>query len=195
MTVLTSPPCTPEEYLRMERNASLKSEYINGQIYAMAGASRRHNLITFNLAMELGPQLTGQDCEAYLNDMRVKVSPTTYTYPDVVAVCGEPRFEDNEVDTLLNPQVIIEVLSPSTEARDRGVKFAQYRRIASLTDYVLIDQDRVGVEHYKREGDRWMLNEIMDLQGNLQLESISCRLSLQGIYNKIRFAEYGDDTG
>ena len=189
MAVLTSPPCTPEEYLMREREASLKSEYLNGQIFAMAGASRRHNLITFNLAMELGPQLMGRDCEAYMNDMRVRVSPTTYTYPDVVAGCGKPLFEDNQFDTLLNPHVIIEVMSPSTETKDRGVKFDQYLKVASLTDYILIAQEKVSLEHYKREGERWILNKLTDPQGSLQLESIGCTLALPGIYNKIQFID------
>src|SRR5206468_6291774 len=120
------------------------SEYINGQIYAMSGASREHNLIVVNLIRELSSQLRGRPCEVYASDMRVKVRPTgMYTYPDVVAVCGEPRFEDEQVDTLVNPAVIVEVLSPSTEAYDRGQKFAHYRKLESLTEYVLVAQNEV----------------------------------------------------
>src|SRR2546423_7792204 len=112
---------TPEQYLALEREAEYKSEYINGQIYAMSGASREHNLIAVNIVSELHALLRGQPCEAYMSDMRVKVSQTgMYTYPDVVAVCGGPRFEDEHGDTLINPTVIVEVLSPSTEAYDRG---------------------------------------------------------------------------
>jgi Uma2 family endonuclease len=184
---------TPDEYLALERKAEYKSEYINGQIYAMSGASREHNLIAFNLARELGTQLRGRQCEAYISDMRVKVSPTgIYTYPDVSAVCGEPIFDDVQRDTLTNPSVIIEVLSPSTEAYDRGLKFAHYRRLTSLTDYVLVAQDRLSVEHYVRQsdtGDQWVLTEISDVNGILRLTSISCDLPLQAIYEKVEIPE------
>src|SRR5919198_4874617 len=124
---LIPPDYTPEEYLALERAARHKSEYVNGRIYALAGASRAHNLIVVNVSAELRAQLRGRPCETYASDMRVKVSQTgLYTYPDVVVVCGEPRFEDAQVDTLLNPTVIIEVLSESTESYDRGEKFAHY---------------------------------------------------------------------
>ncbi len=133
MPPLALPYVTPADYLAAERKSALKSEYINGHVYAMAGASRVHNLIALNTASELRAQLRGRPCEAYVNDMRVKVERTgMYTYPDVIALCEEPRFEDENVDTLLNPTVIIEVLSPSTERYDRGEKFAHYRRLESL---------------------------------------------------------------
>jgi Uma2 family endonuclease len=133
---------TAAEYLEIERKAEIKSEYIAGRTYAMSGASRQHNLITANTLSEIHPQLRGRNCEAFVSDMRVKVSPTgMYTYPDDVAVCGEARFEDSHMDTLLNPTVIVEVLSGSTEAYDRGEKFAHYRRLESLREYVLVAQD------------------------------------------------------
>src|SRR5580765_534258 len=136
MSTLAKEYYTPEQYLALEREAEYKSEYINGQIYAMLGASREHIVIAVNLVSELRTQFRGRPCEVYNSDMRVKVNPTgMYTYPDVTATCGEPVFDDKQRNTLTNPNVIIEVLSPSTEVYDRGVKFAHYRRLRSLTDY------------------------------------------------------------
>jgi Uma2 family endonuclease len=186
----TQSDLTPEAYLALERKAKTKSEYFNGQIYAMSGASRAHNLIGGNIFGGLHAQLRERDCEVYTNDMRVKVSPTgLYTYPDVVVVCDEPRFEDDVFDTLLNPIVLIEVLSPSTEAYDRGEKFAHYRQIASLQEYVLVSQDRISVEHYLRQGTQWLLTEFCGLQEVLSLISIRCELHLSDIYRRITFSE------
>lgn len=177
---------TPEEYLALERKATYKSEYLNGQIFAMVGASRAHNLIASNVSREISLQLKGRPCEVYVSDMRVKVSLTgLYTYPDVVAVCGEPQFDDAERDTLLNPTIIIEVLSPSTEAYDRGEKFAHYRRLESLQEYALITQDRIRVEHFIRQGDQWVLSEMSDLNNTLHLGSIGCDIALREIYDKV----------
>ena len=149
MPAMPKPLLTPEEYLARERRAETKSEYLRGEVFAMAGASRAHNLIASNAAGELRQQLRDRPCEVYPSDMRVKVSPSgLYTYPDVTVVCGEPQFEDAEVDTLLNPKVLVEVLSPSTADYDRGGKFTHYRRLPSLQEYVLISQDRPLVEHY-----------------------------------------------
>ena len=179
---------TPEEYLVQERKAGTKSEYLNGQIYAMAGASREHNLITINISSGFHVQLADQPCETYVNDMRLKISPTgLYTYPDVVVVCDEPRFEDTDLDTLLNPIVLVEVLSPSTEAYDRGEKFAHYRQLESLQEYLLVAQDRARVEHYLRQGVQWLLTEFSNLDDILYFTSISCTLSLREIYAKIIF--------
>lgn len=188
MPSLAQPRSTPEHYLVLERRATERSEYVNGHIFAMAGASRQHNLITGNVFGELRAQLRGRPCEAYINDMRVKVSATgLYTYPDVAALCGEPHFEDTHVDTLLNPSVIVEVLSNSTEAYDRGEKFAHYRRLESLTDYVLIAQDKIRVEQYVRQGDQWVLSEISDLGGVVRLSAIGCEVALRDIYDKVEF--------
>ena len=177
---------TSEEYLKLERKALDKSEYYQGEIFAMTGASRKHNLISGNVIRELGNQLKGRPCEVYPSDMRVRVRPTgLYTYPDVSVVCGEPLFDDSRGDTLLNPTVLIEVLSPSTEAYDRGEKFAQYRRLDSLQDYVLIAQDTVRVEHYRRRGELWVLSEMNDLDDELQLKSIDCTVPLREIYDKV----------
>ncbi|HEX9987422.1 MAG TPA: Uma2 family endonuclease [Chloroflexia bacterium] len=182
---------SPEEYLALERKAEYKSEYFNGQILAMSGASREHNLISGNIFGEIHSQLRGKPCEVYIGDMRVKVNPAgMYTYPNVVAVCEEGRFEDEQVDTLTNPTVVVEVLSPSTEAYDRGVKFAHYRKLASLQEYVLVAQDKVSIEHFARHSGpvgQWVLTEMDDLDGTLHLASIGCDLALRDIYDRVEF--------
>lgn len=186
MTAVAKNLYTPEQYLTLERTAPYKSEYINGEIFAMAGAGRTHNLISFNIATALGNQLKGRACEAYVSDMRVKVDNTgLYTYPDVVVACGEIQFEDQHLDTLLNPAVIVKVLSPSTESYDRGEKFAHYRRLASLQEYVLVTQEPMRVEHYLRHGAQWMLTEYDDANAVLHLVTIDCRLVLRDIYDKV----------
>jgi Uma2 family endonuclease len=132
---------TREEYLALERKSPIKHEYHDGEMFAMAGVSRAHSLIAGNLFRVVSTQLVDRPCEVHINDIRVLVSPTgLYTYPDIVTVCGEARFEDSEVDTLLNPNAIVEVLSASTEAYDRGKKFAHYRRLESLQEYVMVAQ-------------------------------------------------------
>jgi len=179
---------TPQQYLALERRADFKSEYCNGFITAMSGASREHNLIALNLGGEIRSQLKNRPCEVYGSDMRVLVSTTgLYTYPDVVAVCGKPLFEDSEVDTLLNPTLIVEVLSPSTESYDRGRKFGHYRRLESLREYVVVAQDQVLVERYTRQGEEWMLTHLTDLDASLRLASIGCEVSLREIYAKVEF--------
>ncbi len=179
---------TPEDYLIMEREAEFKSEYRNGQIVAMPGASRQHNLISVNISSRLHLQLLDRGCEVYANDMRVKVSNTgLYTYPGVVVVCDEPQFEDNHVDTLLNPTVIVEVLSPSTETYDRNDKFSSYQTLDSLQEYILVSQKEVGVEQYVRQNGTWILREFRSLEDVLQLASIECSLALRAIYAKVNF--------
>ena len=181
---------TPEEYLARERKALTKSEYRNGQVHAMPGASRAHNLITVHISGELYIQLRERSCEVYPSDMRVKVSAAgLYTYPDVIVVCDEPRFEDTHFDTLLNPTVLIEVLSPSTAAYDRGEKFASYQKLDSLCEYVLVSQDSVRIEHYLRQGQEWDLTEFHSLVDVCQLPSIGCELSLKAIYAKVQFSQ------
>ena len=187
------PHYTPEEYLALERKADCKSEYVNGQVIAMAGASRIHNLIAGNFYREVSQQLRGRPCEAYISDMRVKVSHTgLYTYPDVVVVCGEIRFEDVDNDTLLNPTVIVEVLSASTEAYDRGEKFAHYRRLESLQEYLLVAQDKVRIEYYVRQGAQWILSEASTLDETVHLAAIDCDVVLRDVYDKVQFA--GSDS-
>lgn len=181
---------TSEEYLTLERKAEYKSEYVNGEVYAMVGASRRHNLITGNIFGELREQLKKRRCEVYTSDMRVRVPATNlYTYPDVIVVCGEPKFEDEHVDTLLNPTVIVEVLSPSTASYDRTKKFGYYRTIKSLAEYLLVAQDEYKVEQYTRQADnRWLLSDISSLEGMVNLDSLQCALLLADIYDKVESA-------
>jgi Uma2 family endonuclease len=189
--VLTQTHYTAEEYLTLERNASYKSEFHDGQIYAMTGASRKHNLITVNIAGVLRSQLKKRPCEAYTNDMRVKAAEAhSYHYPDIVVVCGTPQFEDAQLDTLLNPTLLIEVLSPSTEAYDRGGKFAHYRKIATLREYLLVTHNLPSIERYVRQGDVWILTEALGFEASVPLESIDCVLSLREVYDKVL-----DDAG
>ena len=180
---------TPEEYLAFERKATTKHEYLNGQIVAMSGASFAHNFLTMNTANQLYNQLIGGECQVATSDMRVKVTQIdSYFYPDVVVVCGEPRAEDDTFDTLLNPTVVVEVLSPSTETYDRGEKFEHYQQIASLKEYVLISQDKIRVKHYRRQETEWLQTEFQGLEDVLYLLSIGCELRLQDIYRRVEVA-------
>lgn len=187
MSSQTNSKYTPQEYLALERATQKKNEYFNGEIFAMGGASERHNLIVGNVFASLHTQLKGKPCKVYSSDMRVKISVTgLYTYPDVVALCGEASFDDEQQDTLLNPDVIIEVLSKSTEGYDRGEKFPHYRKIESVKEYVLISQDKNRVEHYRRQADnRWLMSEVSQLQESLNLPSINCTLLISDIYDKV----------
>ncbi len=189
MSAVPKTKLTEAEYLAKERKAEFKSEFYRGEMFAMSGASREHILIAGNLVGELRTQFKGRCCEVYSNDMRVKVSATgLYTYPDVVIVCGEPEFLDAEVDTLLNPTVLIEVLSPSTESYDRGAKAEQYRRIPSLREHVLITQDRPHVDVLIRQEDgSWLLRETNDLDQVVTLPSVSVSLPMREIYDRITF--------
>ena len=191
MSQLAEQFITAADYLVLERQAETKSEYLNGCIYAMSGASRSHNRITVNLTSALHAQLKRKPCEPFSGDMRVKVSPTgLYTYPDLVVVCGKEQFEDTHLDTLLNPTLIIEVLSDSTEAYDRGRKFEHYRHLDSLIEYVLIAQHRPHVESYRRQPDhQWLLTECHGLEGTLRLQSIDCDLALAEVYDKVELGE------
>jgi Uma2 family endonuclease len=181
---------TPAEYLARERQSATRHEYRDGSLFEKTGASRAHNLITGNLSGELSSQLRHQPCEVYVSDMRVCVEPTgLYTYPDVVVVCDAPRFQDGELDTLLNPTVLVEVLSPSTEAYDRGLKFGHYRRVASVREYVLVAQDRVLAERFTRQGQEWLLCELNRPEDVLRLASIGCEVPLGEIYAKVEFAD------
>jgi Uma2 family endonuclease len=178
---------TSEEYLALERQSEKKSEYWDGEIFLTTGASRAHNLIVLNVGGELREQLKERPSEVYPSDMRLRIPNTArYVYPDVSVVCGEPQFEDEASDTLLNPTVIVEVLSPSTETFDRGKKLDSYRTIPSLQDYVLMAQDEYRVYLYTRQTDnRWLLSEATQLDQFVQLNSIGCRLPLTEVYRKI----------
>lgn len=176
-----------EEYLAIERAAEYKNEYVNGEIFAMTGASRKHNLIAWNIAGELREQLKGKSCEAYPGEMRVKApAARSYVYPDIVVVCGEPQFEDGYLDTLLNPTLVVEVLSKSTESYNRLAKSAYYRTIESLTEYLLVAQEEYRVEQYvKQADDRWLLSDVRSLESVIDLKSIRCSLALRELYDRV----------
>jgi Uma2 family endonuclease len=180
---------TPQEYLALERKAEIKSEYLDGEMFAMSGATREHTKIAANITVELGNQLMDRPCEVYPLDMRTKVSPTgLYTYPGIVVVCSEPQFEDAHSDTLINPDLIIEILSDSTESYDRGKKFAHYRTIDSLREYVLVSQTECRIERFSRQDDgNWLYSESTDPNGSMELTSVACRLSLSRVYHKVNF--------
>lgn len=182
---------TPAEYLAFERQSDVKHEYFRGELFAMAGASRQHARISTKLAYLLVGQLKGRSCNIFNGDMRVKVSPTgLYTYPDASVVCGRPRFEDKELDVLLNPAVIVEILSRSTEAYDRGEKFAQYRTLDTLSDYLLVSQDRPLVERFTRQPDGvWLFTESAGLDAVMPIELIQCWLPLAEVYDRVEFAD------
>ena len=178
---------TPEEYLEQERRAEFKHEYVDGEIFAMSGASRRHSLIVTNIVRELGQQLKGKGCEVHSNDLRLRIPPgRAFLYPDVMAICGEVQLADEHNDTVLNPILIIEVLSPSTRNYDQGGKFEMYRKLPSLREYLTISQHEQRIEHHRRiENNRWELLEVDDPSAVLQLQSISCALPLAEIYDKV----------
>lgn len=177
---------TPAEYLAFERAAAEKHEYADGEIFAMACASREHSLITANVYREISHALLERPCEMHTADMRVKIAASgRYVYPDASVVCDEPLFEDAGVDTLLNPKLVVEVLSDSTEAYDRGDKFEQYRSLPSFTDYVLISQKAMRVEHFQGQPDgRWLL-AILGPGASLVLESIGVTIAVDRLYLKV----------
>ena len=178
---------TAEQYLEIERSAAHRSEYFRGEMLAMSGASREHNLISTNLTSILRPQLRGRGCEIYANDMRVRVaSAGLYTYPDIAVACTNPQFLDGKKDTLLNPILIAEVLSPSTEAYDRGRKFEYYRTLDSLRDYLLIAQDRLSADLYMRDDNRvWRLRGVSRLEETVDAPSIGCRIAMSDLYEDV----------
>jgi Uma2 family endonuclease len=183
-----------EEYLRIERTALRKSEYFNGEMTEMTGVSREHNLIVANLLAMLATQMHDRPYEVYPSEMRLKVSSTgLYTYPDVIVADAEPAFEDREVDTFLNPIILVEVLSQSTESYDRGRKFSHYQKIQSLKEYVLVSQYECRVEQFVRQADgRWIYTETTDSNGHVVLESIACRVPMEGLYHRVNFKKEED---
>ncbi|MEZ4668251.1 MAG: Uma2 family endonuclease [Anaerolineae bacterium] len=180
---------TVEEYLAFERSSDTRHEFLSGEIFMMAGASERHILITGNTFGSLYTQFRKRDCRAYATDMRVKVSATgLYTYPDIVAVCGTPRFADDKNDMLLNPTLIVEVLSPSTKDYDRGEKFFHYRTLESFQEYLLVAQDSIHVEHYSRNPDNtWLLEETNLADATISLKAVGCTVLVADLYEKVTF--------
>ncbi|HVF27794.1 MAG TPA: Uma2 family endonuclease [Pyrinomonadaceae bacterium] len=196
---------TVEEYLRMERAADVRHEYLDGEIFEMSGETVSHGRISSNIIISLGGQLRGKGCDVFTKDMKVRsgalpsprrVMKGLFSYPDVVIVCGPPQTHDEYTDILLNPQVIIEVLSEATEAFDRGEKFQRYREhLPSLTDYILVAQVRAYVEHFTRKSaGRWELVSYEGTDSALDLSSLDCRLQLAEVYDRVEFPPPADDT-
>ena len=189
---------TVEEYLALERESEDRHWYLDGEIYEMAGETEQHGDVCVNLVGELREQLRGGPCRVWTKDVKVRSGPDPklfrapkglYSYPDIVVVCGERRYHDEHKDVLLNPTVVIEVLSPSTEAFDRGGKFLRYRTfVPSLTDYVVVSQSMPLVEHYRVQPNNvWALTSVSELAGSLYLESIDCTLRLAEVYDRVSF--------
>lgn len=177
-----------EDYLTLERASEIKHEFFDGEIFAMAGASESHNFIVGNLVREIGIIFKDRDCVVYPSDIRVRCRTGLHTYPDVTIVCGQREYDDEPKDTLLNPTVLIEVLSPSTEAYDRGRKFDHYMTIESLKEYVLVSQDRTSISHFERQEDgHWLLTSITQMDQSLVLPSVDVSLPLTEIYDKVEF--------
>jgi Uma2 family endonuclease len=189
MSSQPKPYLAPEQYLSLERTAAYKSEYLRGEVFAMAGVSPTHVLMVSNIVAALHGQLRRRPCTVYASDLRLKVNASgLYTYPDITVVCGEPQFDDDRKDTLVNPTLIVEVLSESTQDYDRGGKFAQYRKIPLFAEYVLVAQDECHVEHFvKQPNGLWLLSETDRLEDGLTLSSIECPLLLSDIYEKVQF--------
>ena len=177
---------TEDQYLALERAADFKSEYFDGEMFAMSGASLRHAALQSNIQGELYAVLRNQECRAYGPDVRIRVSNRMYTYPDVTIVCGKPILADERQDVLLNPTVIFEILSPSTEKYDRGLKLQHYRAIESLQDYILVDQSQIRIEHYTRQDKNvWTLRDYQSLEDTMTIASIDAALSLARVYDRV----------
>jgi Uma2 family endonuclease len=190
MSAQPRPRLTPDEYLKIERAAEFKSEYYGGHMYAMSGGSYAHGLIIANIVAKLWQGLAGKGCSVTASDVRLRVSALgLYTYPDTAVVCGTPAFADDQADTLLNPALLIEVLSPSTEAHDRGFKFAQYRQLESLREYALVSQIEPRVEIFRRQASReWLLSESTGLDATCRFDSVGCGVALAEIYQQVSFS-------
>jgi Uma2 family endonuclease len=175
-----------EEYLAIERAAEFKSEFMDGVMYAMSGGTMRHSSLARNILSKLDARLQPGECQTFGADLRVRVSGRMYAYPDVSVVCGKPQLADEQKDVLLNPIVIFEVLSPSTELYDRGLKFQLYRSIPSLREYILVDQNKVQIEHYiRQDSSAWTLRDHQGLEQELKLDSIGVALPLRLIYDGV----------
>jgi len=187
---------TPQEYLVRERQASFKSEFYQGEIFAMGGGSANHSLIAANFVRESGNALKGKSCSVFSSDLRVQVRSTgLYTYPDATIVCGELEFDDDQRDTIINPTVIVEVLSDSTEKYDRGRKSSHYRQIASLKELILISQDRPHVERLTRQPDGdWLFHEETDLSADFELKSLGVTVAVSELYRNVRFDPNEDNV-
>ena len=190
MSALPKPKLTVAEYLAIERKAEFKSEFYRGEMFAMAGASRQHNRAKENLIIGMGPQMRGGPCQSFSSDQRVRVELTgLYTYPDIVIVCGKPEYAPEDPDTLINPQVIFEVLSKSTEHYDRGKKFRHYQQLTSMREYVLVSTEEMNVEHYMRQPDgSWSIKYFTEPGEQLTLATVPVRVMLRDIYADVEFS-------
>lgn len=179
-----------ETYLALERESEERHEYIAGEIFAMAGGTIRHDRIFGNLFTLLSARLLGSGCQVFSSNMRVAIPDLDiYMYPDISVVCGDEAFEDEVEDTLLNPIVLIEILSPSTERYDRGRKYHRYQHISTFREDILIEQDAPVIDHCLRQaGGRWLCSTIEGLDASLTIASLNCTLSLREIYERVRFA-------
>ena len=190
---------TEEQYLEFERHAEIRHEYLDGHIYAMAGESDEHGDISVNLTITLGAQLKGTNCRARTKDTKVRSGPFPflkrslkglYSYPDLLVICGEPQHLDEHRDVIINPKVIIEVLSDSTEDFDRKEKFARYRQWnPTLTDYLLVSQDMAFVEHFELRKGEWIYHTYLTLKQSVPIKSIKCTLQMRDVYDRVNFPE------
>lgn len=193
---------TVEEYLALERQSEERHEYLDGLIYAMAGESTEHGIICVNCTGQLYNQLLGTPCQVFSKDIKVRSGPLPlalhstkglFSFPDLLVVCGGLEFLDEYRDVLLNPKVIIEVLSPTTEAFDRGKKFWRYRTyLSSLTDYLMVAQSMPMIDHYVHRSGEWVLNTVSGLDGTINIASIDCSLRLADVYDRVSFPEPSD---
>ena len=192
------PKYSPDDYLALERDAGERHEYLDGQVYAMAGESLEHGVICMNLSRIISTQLMGKPCQALAKEMKVRSGPAPhpgqtakglFSYLDLLVVCGEPKFHDEHRDVLLNPSVIVEVLSPATEAFDRGEKWARYQTcLPELSDYLLVSQSKPQVEHFhRRAGGEWLYSLVIGLEEGLRLDSVGCTLTLAEVYDRVVF--------
>ncbi len=194
--VKTATLLTPEDYLIFERESDSRHDYIDGNIFEMAGESLSHSRICINLAREAGNKLKGKPCEALSPNMKVRTSNASlFSYPDLTIVCGEPQFHDVKKDVLTNPKVVFEVLSPSTAEYDRTTKFQRYRMgNETLTDYILISQDKCFVEQFTKQAENdWIYRSFAALEDNLKIESVECELSLREIYDRVELTFEDED--
>jgi Uma2 family endonuclease len=189
MTTETVTRVTPDEYLAAERLSEYRSEYLDGGVYPVTGASTNHSRIVLDLGAELSSQSRGRGCEVFVIDMKVRLPGSRkFFYPDVVVVCGELQYHDSRKDIITNPDLVVEVLSPSTEAFDRGAKFEAYQTIDSLKEYLLVSQDKPRVEQFVRNGDgKWTYAAAEGLESSLALPSIECTLNLSAVYKRVEF--------
>ena len=190
MSIVPKRLLTAEDYLAKERAAEFKSQFYHGEMFAMAGASKEHNRINANLVRTVGNALVGGECETYSRDMRLKISPTgLYTYPDIVIVCGVAEFEDGTNDTLLNPRVVFEILSDSTELFDRGRKFDHYQTLDSVKEYILVAQNRPRIERFVRQNSDWVLTKFEGLDSDFTLTSVNVRIPMKDIFRAVDFED------